>query len=353
MTLTVLHEFEPLYRVTMSIDQTMPINYVRMIARELHLTEQDLHNLLADTALKPMDLHGGQASLTVTEQFTVMRNALALSQDPALGFRLGKLLHISTHGQMGVAALTSANLKEAIHALCDFAQIRAPFLQLKPETLADQLVLVVHCTVELDAGIRPLLMECICMLIQELVEFVIMRDLHEAEIVMDYSAPAYAEAYKLGFHSPVRFDGERVEFRLPLALLDTLCPTSDHHAYQQAIRLCRDILSKLEGDKTTHAQVKRILLASTPGSLSQEAVAQQLCITPRTLIRRLKSEKTNYREVQEGVLSELAGKYLIEENISVETIAVLLGYSDTANFRRAFKRWNQMTPQQYRDNHQT
>ncbi len=337
----------------MSINQTMPINYVRMIARELHLTEQDLYKLLEDTALNPVDLQGGQATLTVTEQFTVMRNALTLSQDPALGFRLGKWLHISAHGQMGVAAVTSSNLKEAIYALCDYAQLRAPFLHINPQTTGDQLVLVVHCTVEIDVGIRPLLMECICMLIQQLIEFVITRDLVEAEIVFDYAAPAYANAYKQGFHSPVIFNGERVEYRLPLTLLDTLCPTSDHTAHQQAIRLCSSMLEEIEGDKTIAAQVKRILLASTPGSLSQEAVAQQLCITPRTLIRRLKREETNYREVQENVLSELARKYLSEKGMSVEVIAVLLGYSDTANFRRAFKRWSAMTPQQYRDANKT
>ena len=145
------------------------------------------------------------------------------------------------------------------------------------------------------------------------------------------------------------FNGERVEYRVPLALLDTLCPTSDHTAHQQAIRLCSNMLEELKGDKTIDAQVKRILLADAPGSLNQEAVAQQLCITPRTLIRRLKHENTNYREVQENVLSELAHKYLSEQDMSVEVIAVLLGYSDTANFRRAFKRWTAMTPQQYRN----
>ena len=333
----------------MSIEQHMPINYVRLIARELQLTETNMHLLLEDTTLNPVDLQGGQATLAVSEQFTVMRNALKISKDPALGFRLGKLLHLSTLGPIGNAALNSANLKEALFALCDYAQIRAPFLRVTPEEESGQLVLVLHCTVEVDPVVYQTWMECICLLIQQLVEFVITRELTEAEIVMSYSAPAYIEAYRQGFHSPVRFNGERIEFRLPLKLLDALCPTADLAAYKQAIQLCKDTLRELEGDISIGAQVKRILLANKPGSLSQEAVAAQLCITPRTLIRRLKRVDMNYRQVQEGVLSDLAGKYLKEQSMSVEVIAMLLGYSDTANFRRAFKRWNNKTPQQFRD----
>ena len=49
----------------MSINQLMPINYVRLIARELQLKEGDLAQLLQDTALEPADLQTGGATLTV------------------------------------------------------------------------------------------------------------------------------------------------------------------------------------------------------------------------------------------------------------------------------------------------
>jgi len=333
----------------MKIDQTMPINYVRLIARELRLKEQGLDDLLEDTALTREQLHGGAAILTVTEQFTVLRNAMRISKDVALGFRLGKLLHISTHGNLGIAAFTSANLKDAISALCSYMRIRAPFLYIDPEPIGSQLALIVRSSVEIDSGIRHVAMECICLLIQQLIEFVITRDLIEADIRVDYERPAYIESYIKAFHSPVKFNCERVEFRIPLSLLDTPCPTADLDAYNRAIKLCHQILSKLEGEDSTTSQVKRILLSNSPESISQEIIAQQLCITPRTLIRRLKKEQSNYREIQENVLTQMAESYLHEKTLSVEVIAEILGYSDTANFRRAFKRWTGKTPQQYRN----
>jgi AraC-like DNA-binding protein len=39
---------------------------------------------------------------------------------------------------------------------------------------------------------------------------------------------------------------------------------------------------------------------------------------------------------------------LTQTSLSTEAIAEILGYSDTANFRQAFKRWTGESPQQYR-----
>ncbi|MFT6331526.1 MAG: AraC-like DNA-binding protein [Bermanella sp.] len=48
------------------------------------------------------------------------------------------------------------------------------------------------------------------------------------------------------------------------------------------------------------------------------------------------------------MLSQQAVAYLSDSHISVEAIAALLNYHDSANFRRAFKRWFQLSPDQYR-----
>ena len=71
-------------------------------------------------------------------------------------------------------------------------------------------------------------------------------------------------------------------------------------------------------------------------------------LTPRTLHRRLLEEGTSFKEILEQVRHTLAVEYLKAGHLSIEEIAYTLGYTDMANFRRAFKRWEVMPPSRYR-----
>jgi AraC-like DNA-binding protein len=71
-------------------------------------------------------------------------------------------------------------------------------------------------------------------------------------------------------------------------------------------------------------------------------------MSKRTLARKLKRENSSFRQIREEVLSRQAASYLCDSQMSVEAIATLLNYHDTASFRRAFKRWFGLTPDQYR-----
>lgn len=71
-------------------------------------------------------------------------------------------------------------------------------------------------------------------------------------------------------------------------------------------------------------------------------------MTPRTLHRRLIDEGTSFRELLEEVRHTLAVEHLKSGRFSIEEIAYTLGYSDLANFRRAFKRWEDVPPSESR-----
>lgn len=55
-----------------------------------------------------------------------------------------------------------------------------------------------------------------------------------------------------------------------------------------------------------------------------------------------------FREIVDELRMEMAIRYLRETRLSVEDIAELLGFSDAANFRHAFRRWTKVQPSAYR-----
>lgn len=97
-------------------------------------------------------------------------------------------------------------------------------------------------------------------------------------------------------------------------------------------------------------EVTRLLLARVEGGdVRIESVAKSLATTPRTLQRRLALEGTSFQTLVEGARRAAAEGYLTGSALSAGEIAYLLGYSEPAAFHRAFRRWNGVTPREFRE----
>lgn len=85
------------------------------------------------------------------------------------------------------------------------------------------------------------------------------------------------------------------------------------------------------------------------GEPSLEILARELGMSKRSLNRYLKEEHVTYRDILSEIREHLATKYLSEKKYSIIEIAFKLGYTDSSNFARAFKRWVGKTPKEYRN----
>lgn len=111
-----------------------------------------------------------------------------------------------------------------------------------------------------------------------------------------------------------------------------------------------EILHRQEADSERWSDRCRFLveLLLSTGEPSKTLIAELLAVTPRTLQRRLADEGTGHRELLNQVREDKAKEYLRSEDLSLDDIAFLLGFKDTAVFYRAFKQWTRMTPGEYR-----
>lgn len=85
----------------------------------------------------------------------------------------------------------------------------------------------------------------------------------------------------------------------------------------------------------------------TAGKLPLDMASDITNIHSRTIQRRLREEGTNYKEFSEEILFALI-KNALTRSHNVSKIAQQFGYSDCAHFTRAFKRYEGVTPSQYR-----
>lgn len=82
--------------------------------------------------------------------------------------------------------------------------------------------------------------------------------------------------------------------------------------------------------------------------LHAELAAELLRTSVRTMERRLQDVGLTWRGLYDQILCDAATHRLYEPERSVTDIAHELGYSDSGNFSRAFKRWTGITPSAFR-----
>jgi len=96
------------------------------------------------------------------------------------------------------------------------------------------------------------------------------------------------------------------------------------------------------------AQVRAVLLGKSGEYPSLEQVAGRLCTSSRTLKRRLQRQGASFQQLLDEVRHREAVRLLENPSLSVEEVASRIGYSSSANFTRAFRKWVGNTPGAFR-----
>jgi len=111
-------------------------------------------------------------------------------------------------------------------------------------------------------------------------------------------------------------------------------------------------LQQYETKETTTEQVVALLLNLIPaGKANAEEVASNLCVSKRTLQRKLSDEGETFQNLLNNVRKRLAVHYLKKSQYPNTEIAFLLGFDDPNSFIRAFSGWVGQSPESYRQSH--
>jgi len=338
------------YNLSMSPIKTLPVSYIQLAIRTLENEGISTENILNEVGLTPEALQNSDY-VSLNQFVSVILNTQKISGDPAIGLLLGSLLHPSTHGSVGWAAINSPTLSDAIEIFQKYSHIRTPFILYNPMIRDDKYIIRLTLTQNLKTA-HMIFVEAMLMLLQHVIEFILGREMNEAILCINSSKPDYADSYYHYFHCPVYFNAEHLEIQLPLALKNTENPNADSQMYQLALEQCQESSRQLQRTVNISSDVHDYISSHLGHNLSLEHVAQALNVSSRTLIRQLNKQQTSYQTIKDSVYAFQSANYLRRSSLSVNTLSIIFGYQDPANFRRSFKRWFGITPQQYRKQQQ-
>lgn len=112
------------------------------------------------------------------------------------------------------------------------------------------------------------------------------------------------------------------------------------------------ILNRPVQDNSLHKRIKILLQGYDLDKMPDtKEISDALLSTPRTLRRKLTVEGTSLRQIKEDIRCDYALKLLASEHLTIQEIAEQNGFSESAAFCRAFKRWKGCSPAQWRIQH--
>jgi AraC-like DNA-binding protein len=111
-----------------------------------------------------------------------------------------------------------------------------------------------------------------------------------------------------------------------------------------------EVLARIPSGDDVVTELRRILARRVAGGDTRvSAVARDLATSVRTLQRRLAETGLSYQELLDRSRCEAAERHLRDPSLSISEIAWLLGYSEASAFHRAFRRWQGVSPQAFRE----
>lgn len=273
-----------------------------------------------------------QTNMPWVSFYRLMSLASGMFREHSFGLLLGERLLINMHGPLGIAALSTGSLRELLALLEQYLSLRTDLLTLSVVERGDDVLLSFHeCRPLRD--IRAPVSEAVVLAVRNLMDFATLASTGIQEACFPFSGDAVFA--KEIFRCPVQYDAHWCGLRLDASHLDTRLKMAHASSYREALRVCQDELEKLGNALSLATQVRRLLLKSRQGFPALEVVARHLNLTPRTLHRHLLREATSYQAELDAVRHALAKRYLAQ-HMPVQEIAYVLGYTEQANFRRAF-----------------
>lgn len=331
-------------------DFTLPIHYIRQIAEQIGGMGVDVPQWLRLGGLSEAQLDDPLQTVSFPAFRQLALDALAMTREPALGLLIGNRLMTNTHGMLGFAAMNSVTIRQMLELFERFIRLRISAIAAGYAVHDGEARLVFTETWPL-ADIRPLVLEAVVLTVKNMLDHVTLGSCQIGYAAFAFKRPEYAALAKGLFKCDVRYGQQWTGFTLPAELLDVRLKMADPAAFQEAAQICQRELEKLAANETMAARVRRHLLEQQNGFPSLGVTARLFHMTPRTLHRRLLEEGTSFQGILEQVRHGLAIEHLNAGGMDLQEIAYSLGYTDIANFRRAFKRWESVPPSEYRMKH--
>lgn len=282
-----------------------------------------------------------------------VNRAMVLCKDKGLGYECGLRMRPTVSGYLGYAVMSSPSMADAMQLLARYIESRQRAFSISLQTSGEGAVVELRQNHAIPV-LRSFFYEHILVGIARGTASILGvnfedEPLRDLQIWFEWPQPAYFEAYRDRLPA-VKFSRPANLLRIPANMLEAIPVLADPQASKEAIEQCERELAELGGDTDSISPrvCAELVLTPSEGYPDQKTIAERLHLSTRTLARQLRNDGTSFRQLLDETRERDARQLLESSPMDIADIASYLGYSNPANFTRAFRQWTGQTPIDYR-----
>ncbi|KZZ51046.1 hypothetical protein A3759_00175 [Thalassolituus sp. HI0120] len=255
--------------------------------------------------------------------------------------------HFGTFSMMCKAIISCTSLEHALQRARQFYALfdHAPNIRLEKDKRLSKII------IEHDTRYDPnfFLAESLLAIWHRLSSWLVGQGIPLLSVSCAYPPPRHHPLYQVLFATPVKFSQSETYLRIPTRMLSL--PVSQTPASLRAFLATSpaDFLARPNPHESMTGKLRQLFRQYPLEELpALNDTASLLSISGATLRRRLSEEQTSYQKLKDECRLEEASLLLTQADANIRNIAEHLGFTEASTFHRAFKKWQGLTPGEYR-----
>ena len=320
-------------------------SYGMAISRALQASGIDSARVFRSIGLSVSMTNDPLTRLPTAKLTELYRACVKETNNPYFGLVVARHVHISNMHALGYALAASATLMDYCRRLERFFRLVSQAARVSIVEVGNEVLLGFDYLTEISSETED---ACFAFTVSSM-RLLYRREFRPLRVELHRPMPHDGAApYEEVFHAPVRFSciNGLIAFDRNdlLQELGGSCP----ELAQVNDTIAINYLAKLDKSDVITGVTQKIIAMLPVGECNRDMVASALCMSPTTLQLKLSQRGTNFQQLLDDTRKELAIGYIRQASRSVTEITFLLGFTDTSNFTRAFKRWTGMSPTEFK-----
>ena len=317
----------------------------------------DAHNIDIATALKECDISqdvmADQESRIAAEKLTQLIKYCNTKLDRHdFSILIAEQFHPGMFHALGYAMMSSNTLQDALERIAHYKRVVSNTCKLVNYEENDQFVFEMQI-ITYETTNRPVLslvtVETFLATILRFSRELVTLDFSPIKICFTYAKPDHDVTYLEDFFNcEIEFSSDKTAIFFDLEQTKEKLLCGNPLITQSHEKMLDEFMARLDKNDLTHVIKNKIFELLPLGAPSQTDIADYLGMSLRNLQRKLHDQGTSYKEILESTRKKLAMDYIVQQHLSLSEIGYLVGFSSVGNFNRAFKRWTNQTPGDYR-----